>query len=972
MKVIYSIFAGRRIYIDILTIYLDKLLELKYIDEVYMFNFCRDLNDEIYIKNICDTKSKYKFITCSSKSYNEYYKYFNDNLNNFDDNDIIIKSDDDIVYIDIENFNKFINIIDSDNFYYPNIINNDVCASIQTINGVHNLIDVSYFNNKKDKIGEGDPLTNWYQSYECANNIHELFLENPQKFIINTPTRIMYGNRISINLFAGRVKFLKKIYENHSSIHDDERYISSDVCNKFNITNIIVPFFNVVHFSFGSQNTNCLITKYIDKYYLLAYNYINKTNFNLNEKYICVYCKKLNRYWIKNRTISNYIPDIDKNILINIGNNKFIEIFGDFYGNDIFSDNIYNLEDTKLLFNDYIYSKNILFIITRINHLNGKINGKNIRFGGVGCSGTEQSTIIIAEKLAQNGYICNIVSDNNNLEIVNNVIYTDFNLSNLKYKHFKYVISVSWIDDILFRIPFTNVNNLILVAHCQSIDHKDVINRFLQTITNKRLNIIYPSVFSMDKILNNLDILGTKNITNKIIYNPLCSDIFNDTIFNVNDIYDHKIKHSMIFTASWERGGIMAEKIFNKLNWTDGRFDKFCYYNISNNISVNNNIYYNGSVDKNTIYNKLIKSEYFVYPLILNHSNSVHLDTFACVVSEALKTGVIVITLPLGALPEIYGDSIIFIDIPNEFYNEPIGLTGQISSRQKDILYGDDMVNRYVQKIIEIDNNIELKKSIIKRGLDKSKMFNSDLIYKEYISYFNNIDNNVYSHNFNLESYKRLMYIQNNDTIPNNHINYLLKLKKDGFNPKVIYDVGCATLQWYNVVKNIWPDSHIYCFDAIYEYEYLYKQRGIKYFIELLSDKDNLIRKFYYSLIHPNGSSYYKEIGTHESHLYFNEKYAPERKTMTLDTLVKLNNLELPDFVKIDVQGAEVDIINGSQETFINVKHLIVELQNTNYNENVLLSNQSIQIIEKLGFKCISPLFQNNGPDGDYGFQRIN
>lgn len=47
---------------------------------------------------------------------------------------------------------------------------------------------------------------------------------------------------------------------------------------------------------------------------------------------------------------------------------------------------------------------------------------------------------------------------------------------------------------------------------------------------------------------------------------------------------------------------------------------------------------------------------------------------------------------------------------------------------------------------------------------------------------------------------------------------------------------------------------------------------------------------------------------------------------------------------------------------------MIVELQHKQYNEGAYLKDESIHMIESFGWKCISPLFKDNGADGDYGF----
>ena len=92
--------------------------------------------------------------------------------------------------------------------------------------------------------------------------------------------------------------------------------------------------------------------------------------------------------------------------------------------------------------------------------------------------------------------------------------------------------------------------------------------------------------------------------------------------------------------------------------------------------------------------------------------------------------------------------------------------------------------------------------------------------------------------------------------------------------------------------------------------------------------------------------------------------------TRTLDSVVKERGFPLPELVKLDVQGAEIDILRGATSTLQNVKHLLVELQSVQWNKGALLAKDGLPIIESLGFKCIAPLFANNGPDGDYGFIR--
>jgi hypothetical protein len=76
--------------------------------------------------------------------------------------------------------------------------------------------------------------------------------------------------------------------------------------------------------------------------------------------------------------------------------------------------------------------------------------------------------------------------------------------------------------------------------------------------------------------------------------------------------------------------------------------------------------------------------------------------------------------------------------------------------------------------------------------------------------------------------------------------------------------------------------------------------------------------------------------------------------------------------IKIDVQGAELDVLKGSLNTLSNCKYLIVELQDINYNNGAPLAPITIKYLEDNGWQLIASKFSDNGPDGDYCFVNVN
>jgi beta-1,4-mannosyl-glycoprotein beta-1,4-N-acetylglucosaminyltransferase len=218
---------------------------------------------------------------------------------------------------------------------------------------------------------------------------------------------------------------------------------------------------------------------------------------------------------------------------------------------------------------------------------------------------------------------------------------------------------------------------------------------------------------------------------------------------------------------------------------------------------------------------------------------------------------------------------------------------------------------------------------------------------------------------------KRMFDLYESLSMPQAHTNILKKISET-FTPNVIYDIGASTLHWTKAAKNVWPNSELCAFDAIEEAEKLYKSKDIKYNIGVISDQDNKIVKFYENKENPAGNSYYKEIGHPNSINVYPENSYIERKAMTLETVVKRNNFLLPDLVKIDVQGAELDILKGGMNIINNAKYLIIELQNVEYNRGAPLENVTIDFLNKNGWEIVEAKFSNNGPDADYLFINKN
>jgi FkbM family methyltransferase len=215
--------------------------------------------------------------------------------------------------------------------------------------------------------------------------------------------------------------------------------------------------------------------------------------------------------------------------------------------------------------------------------------------------------------------------------------------------------------------------------------------------------------------------------------------------------------------------------------------------------------------------------------------------------------------------------------------------------------------------------------------------------------------------------------------IPNIHISFIEKLSNE-FNPDnmIIYDIGSCVLHWTQEASKIWKNSKVYLFDGMTElmlfYDEYNKQNNTKYEynIGVICDEDYKRISFYQNNIHPGGNSYYREIGHHESTTLFTENHIKYKIGMKLETIIKNKNFPLPDLIKIDVQGAELDILKGSMSIINKAKILIVELQHTQYNKDAPLYNQTRDFLIENGWQVYAEKFTNNGPDADWCFINTN
>lgn len=156
----------------------------------------------------------------------------------------------------------------------------------------------------------------------------------------------------------------------------------------------------------------------------------------------------------------------------------------------------------------------------------------------------------------------------------------------------------------------------------------------------------------------------------------------------------------------------------------------------------------------------------------------------------------------------------------------------------------------------------------------------------------------------------------------------LLRLKSRGITPTGFIDAGAHFGETNDILRFIYPGVRVVSFEANPNCEDSLKNKGIEYLIGLLGKTDTDSVPFY---INPNditstGCSIYKETGKH-----FENAQVINLPMWRLDTVVPVE--AKMNFLKMDVQGAEIDILEGASLLLPTINWIYLEVSFTECNQ---------------------------------------
>ena len=170
----------------------------------------------------------------------------------------------------------------------------------------------------------------------------------------------------------------------------------------------------------------------------------------------------------------------------------------------------------------------------------------------------------------------------------------------------------------------------------------------------------------------------------------------------------------------------------------------------------------------------------------------------------------------------------------------------------------------------------------------------------------------------------------------------LSALKQKGLEINVVYDVGARYGRWSKGASKVFPRAKFYLFEASDKCKSILTTQHFPFFIETLSSKVKNVT--FYEKNTP-GDSYLKDKS-----IFYKKSAGIAKKTSTIISLIKQKKLPPPDFVKIDTQGSEIDILKGSGKYLKEVKLLYLECPVVNINQGAPDISEYLSFTKKAGF----------------------
>jgi FkbM family methyltransferase len=161
--------------------------------------------------------------------------------------------------------------------------------------------------------------------------------------------------------------------------------------------------------------------------------------------------------------------------------------------------------------------------------------------------------------------------------------------------------------------------------------------------------------------------------------------------------------------------------------------------------------------------------------------------------------------------------------------------------------------------------------------------------------------------------------------------------------PKRVLDIGANIGEWAKLASQAWPTASFHLIEANPGCKQYLDDLPWPYTIALLGDSERDSVPFYTISTTATGASVYREL----TWLYD----ACEPIWLPQTTLDALFPMSVFEFVKIDTQGSELDIMRGGMDLIQRgTRAILMEVSLEPYNEGAPLHDEVVEFMKGIGF----------------------
>jgi FkbM family methyltransferase len=174
----------------------------------------------------------------------------------------------------------------------------------------------------------------------------------------------------------------------------------------------------------------------------------------------------------------------------------------------------------------------------------------------------------------------------------------------------------------------------------------------------------------------------------------------------------------------------------------------------------------------------------------------------------------------------------------------------------------------------------------------------------------------------------------------------LIRMKRLGFRPSVAIDVGAYVGDWTRIFKRVFPDASVLMIEP--------QQSKIPALTRVTSELSNVELRSALLGGEPQASVGFCESETASSVLTEAANRLPPTTHMemtTLDVMTQDGLFARPDFIKLDVQGYEIEVLRGAVRTLESTEAVLVEVNLLRLHQGAPLFHESAEYMGQCGFQ---------------------